>query len=174
MGEILKREDVKKENTWALEDIYASDDLWEKELDELNKLCNELPKFEGHLTESADTLYNYFKEVEKAQLAIERIYIYANQALHVDMNNSKYQDFASRATSAMIKLNSHTAFATPEKNPKILNPISNSIKSNASKPCFFPVIILSSTSEMFSSFLCTLFIINLLDNYVYIFYQTLF
>ena len=114
MGEILKREDVMKENTWALEDIYASDDLWEKELDELNKLCNELPKFEGHLTESADTLYNYFKEVEKAQLAIERIYIYANQALHVDMNNSKYQDFASRATSAMIKLNSHTAFATPE------------------------------------------------------------
>lgn len=114
MGKILKREDVKKENTWALEDIYTSDDLWEKELNELNRLCDELHKFEGHLTESADTLYEYFEEVEKAQKAIERIYIYANQALHVDMNNSKYQDFASRAATAMIKLNSCSAFATPE------------------------------------------------------------
>ena len=95
MSAILKREDVKKENTWALEDIYASDDLWEKELEELNAICKEFSSYEGHLTDSAEMLYNYLTLSEKAEKLFERIYIYANQALHVDMNNSKYQDFAA-------------------------------------------------------------------------------
>lgn len=114
MSEILKRENVKKENTWALEDIYSSDDLWEKELEEFNSLCDKLPAFESHLTESADSLYNYFNLAEKCEKLFERIYMYANQSLHVDMTNSKYQDFSARATTAMMKLNSNTSFATPE------------------------------------------------------------
>lgn len=114
MSAILKREDVKKENTWALEDIYASDDLWEKELEELNAICKEFSSYEGHLTDSAEMLYNYLTLSEKAEKLFERIYIYANQALHVDMNNSKYQDFAARANTAMVQLQSVTAFSTPE------------------------------------------------------------
>lgn len=114
MSAILKREDVKKENTWALEDIYASDDLWEQELEELNAICKEFSSYEGHLTDSAEMLYNYLTLSEKAEKLFERIYIYANQALHVDMNNSKYQDFAARANTAMVQLQSVTAFSTPE------------------------------------------------------------
>ena len=43
MSEILKRAEVKKENTWALEDIYASDELWEKEVDEVLEICKIIP-----------------------------------------------------------------------------------------------------------------------------------
>ena len=114
MSKILKREDVKKENTWALEDIYASDDLWEKELEELTAICKDFASYEGHLTDSAEKLYEYLTLSEKAEKLLERIYIYANQALHVDMNNSTYQDFSSRAATAMVQYQSATAFVTPE------------------------------------------------------------
>lgn len=114
MSTILKREDVKKENTWALEDIYASDDLWERELEELNSICKTFSSYEGHLTESAEKLYEYLTLSERAEKLLERIYIYANQALHVDMNNSKYQDYSARAATAMVQYQSATAFVTPE------------------------------------------------------------
>ncbi len=114
MSAILKRADVKKENTWALEDIYSSDELWEKELEELNSICKNFSSYEGHLTDSADKLLEYLTLSEKAEKLFERVYIYANQALHVDMNNSKYQDFAARANTAMVQLQSVTAFFTPE------------------------------------------------------------
>lgn len=114
MSTILKREDVKKENTWALEDIYATDDLWERELEELNSICKTFSSYEGHLTESAQRLYEYLTLSERAEKLLERIYIYANQALHVDMNNSKYQDYSARATTAMVQYQSATAFVTPE------------------------------------------------------------
>lgn len=114
MSEILKRAHVAKCNTWALEDIYASDDLWEAEVKTFLELCDTLPSYEGHLGDSADTLFDYLSTSEKAEKLLERIYIYANQASHVDMNNSIYQGFAARANSYMATFNSKTAFFTPE------------------------------------------------------------
>lgn len=114
MSEILKRADVDPCNTWALEDIYASDDLWEAEVKTFLELCDTLPSYEGHLGDSADTLFDYLSTSEKAEKLLERIYIYANQASHVDMNNSIYQGFAARANSYMATFNSKTAFFTPE------------------------------------------------------------
>lgn len=114
MSEILKRADVDPCNTWALEDIYASDDLWEAEVKTFLELCENLSSFEGHLADSADTLFDYLSTSEKAEKLLERIYIYANQASHVDMNNSIYQGFAARANSYMATFNSKTAFFTPE------------------------------------------------------------
>ncbi len=114
MSEILKRAHVAKCNTWALEDIYASDDLWEAEVKTFLELCDTLPSYEGHLGDSADTLFDYLSTSEKAEKLLERIYIYANQASHVDMNNSTYQGFAARANSYMATFNSKTAFFTPE------------------------------------------------------------
>jgi len=114
MNSILKREDVKKENTWALEDLYASDELWEQELEQLNWLCPKLAAYEGHLTDSAETLLEYLTLSEETEKLFERVYVYANQALHVNMNNSKYQDFASKATSCRIQLMSSTSYVIPE------------------------------------------------------------
>ena len=114
MGAILKREDVKKEHTWALEDMFATDEMWEQELAQLNKLIENYPLYEGHLTDSADKLYEYLSLNEEAEKLLERIYVYANQSMHVDMNNSKYQDFAARANNSLTQLKSATAFFIPE------------------------------------------------------------
>ncbi len=114
MSEILKRANVKKEHTWALEDMFATDEQWEQELAELNKLIDRFQVYKGHLTDSADKLYEYLMLDEQVGQSLERIYVYANQSMHVDMNNSKYQDYAAKATTALTQIKSATAFFTPE------------------------------------------------------------
>ena len=45
--ELLKRSEVKEEYTWNLKDMYASDEDWKKDLDEIDKILDEIGKMEG-------------------------------------------------------------------------------------------------------------------------------
>ena len=56
MEQIIKREQVKKEDTWAIEDIYASNELWEKEYKELEQLCDEIKNWKGKILPPRKTL----------------------------------------------------------------------------------------------------------------------
>ena len=40
--ELLKRSEVKEEYTWNLKDMYASDEDWKKDLDEIDKILDEI------------------------------------------------------------------------------------------------------------------------------------
>ena len=53
---IPKRSEVEKQYTWALEDIFATDELWEKALDECRTFPEKIEAFRGRLAESADML----------------------------------------------------------------------------------------------------------------------
>mgnify|MGYP004460134439 CR=1 FL=1 len=54
--EILKRADVKKENTWATEDLYATDALWEEDLKRLSEYGDKIAAYEGKHMDSADNI----------------------------------------------------------------------------------------------------------------------
>ena len=56
---IPKRSEVEKQYTWALEDIFATDELWEKALDECRTFPEKIEAFRGRLAESADMLSSY-------------------------------------------------------------------------------------------------------------------
>ena len=47
--EIPKRSEVPEEFTWNLKDLFESDELWLKEMDELNAKAKEAASFEGRL-----------------------------------------------------------------------------------------------------------------------------
>src|SRR5690625_6246486 len=55
--EIPKRNELPEERTWRLEDIFESDDIWEKELKSLQEEIRQFEQYQGKLSESADTLY---------------------------------------------------------------------------------------------------------------------
>ena len=61
---IPKRSEVAKENTWALEDIFPTDEAWEKALEDFKKLPETIASYKGRLGESADTLLAQGKEIE--------------------------------------------------------------------------------------------------------------
>ena len=52
------RSELAVEDTWRLEDIFASDEAWESAYKEVKEDLTKAGQFQGKLGESADTLYN--------------------------------------------------------------------------------------------------------------------
>ena len=109
-----KRSEVEKQFTWAIEDLYASDEMWEKEYNELKDMLPEVSKYRGRLSESAQTLLDFMKLYEKLGILMERVYVYANQKYHEDTGNSVYQDLADKAGVIAVQVESALSFFTPE------------------------------------------------------------
>ena len=112
--EILKRADVKKENTWATEDLYATDALWEKDLKRLSEYGDKIAAFEGKLMDSADNLYNYFKLSDELDILIDNLFNYASRKSDEDTKNNFYQAMFGKAYSELVKVESRSAFFEPE------------------------------------------------------------
>ena len=53
-----KRNEVEKQFTWAIEDLYATDELWEKEYNKLKELLPKAESYRGTLSESAKPYLN--------------------------------------------------------------------------------------------------------------------
>ena len=113
-GRLQKRSEVEKHVTWAIEDLYATDELWEKEFNELRGMLPKAVEYRGRLAESAKTLLDFFKLDEQLGMLMERVYVYANQKYHEDTGNAVYQDLADKAGVLIVQLESAVSFATPE------------------------------------------------------------
>ena len=57
VNKLPARSEIVVEDTWRLEDIFASDDAWEKEFQEVKALIPHVKDFQGKLGESAGSLY---------------------------------------------------------------------------------------------------------------------
>ena len=53
---IRERKDIPQKDTWALEDLYATDADWEKALARMQARMPELSEFEGKLAQNGQTL----------------------------------------------------------------------------------------------------------------------
>ena len=56
---IPMRSQVKKEDTWAIEDMYATVEDWEKDVAAAKKVAEEAAEYAGRLGESAQALYDW-------------------------------------------------------------------------------------------------------------------
>lgn len=109
-----KRSEVERKDTWAIEDLYASDDLWQGEYESLKELLKKVGEYQGRLSRSSDLLLGFLQLTDEIGMLMERVYVYANQKYHEDTSNSKYQDLSEKAGALYVQMNSAMAFATPE------------------------------------------------------------
>ena len=58
---IPKRSEVRKEDTWATEDIFESDELWFQELSSCEKYVDLISSFKGKIAKDPNKLLEYFK-----------------------------------------------------------------------------------------------------------------
>src|SRR5574342_394419 len=70
------RNEVATEDTWRLEDIFANDEVWEKEFNEVKSLLPGVQDYQGKLGESADQLYNALQLQDKLLERLGRLYTY--------------------------------------------------------------------------------------------------
>lgn len=110
----MKRSEQKIENTWNMEDMFASDELWEKDLERANESVKKYADFAGRVSESKEMLLDYFKFHDEINLLAERLYVYSNQKYHEDMANAKYQAYSGKAQKLVVEIGSAEAFFEPE------------------------------------------------------------
>ena len=111
---IRERSEIPVEDTWAIEDLYPSDEAWEQELATLETDKADCAAFAGRLGESAQTLYDYFARVEQVSVKVSRLANYASRRADVDTRNATYQAMVGKFYSKAVALNAARAFETPE------------------------------------------------------------
>ncbi|MGN0584407.1 MAG: oligoendopeptidase F [Ruminococcus sp.] len=100
----LKRCEVLTENTWNLQDLCASDEIFEEEYKIVQNLLPEISAFRGRLSEGAETVLSFLVKLEETEQLFEKLYVYANMHLHEDMNVTKYQGYSAQMQTLASKL----------------------------------------------------------------------
>lgn len=113
-NQIITREQQKIENTWAIEDLYKTDEAWGEDSRQLEKMIEDFTAFRGHLKDSGSRLLEMLDAYSEMNQLGEKIYVYANQKLHENTGNGKYQQMSGESQVIMTMLNSATAFVVPE------------------------------------------------------------
>lgn len=109
-----KRSDVPKEYQWAIEDLYASDEDWKKDLDRIKDMLPQIEAFQGKLGESADSLLGFLKLQDDITVLLDRFANYALRKADEDTKNTTYQGFRDQTTGICVAISSALSFAEPE------------------------------------------------------------
>ena len=109
----MLRSEVENKYKWKLEHIFASDDAWEDEFKQLEKLMESAESLKEDFLSSAKNMLNVFKKTDEMSYMAERLYVYARMRRDEDNSVSVYQAMADRAMGINVKLSSKFAFISP-------------------------------------------------------------
>ena len=111
---IRTRDQIPQEDTWALEDLYPSDESWEQALSALTARQAEAAAFAGKLGESGETLCAFLHLVEDVDGQTELLANYAMRKADQDTRNATYQAMVGKLMGVLTAVSAAFSFATPE------------------------------------------------------------
>lgn len=119
---LATRAEVPDELKWNLKDLYENDDAFETAAAAFKEKLVAFGKHEGHVTESATTLYETVSEETDLETELRRLYVYGLLRYHSDTTDSKgakviteAQNVETAATAAVAFVNEEVAALTQEK-----------------------------------------------------------
>jgi oligoendopeptidase F len=108
------RSEIPVEDTWNLEDIFASDEQWEQEFQEVKSLIPGIKEYEGKLGTTAETLYQALQFQDRLMERLGKLYTYSHMRYDQDTTNSFYQGLDDRIKNLYSQAASQLAFIVPE------------------------------------------------------------
>ena len=111
---IPQRSEVASEYKWRLEDLYESDEAFEKALADAGKYPGMLAEFQGKISESAADLLAYFRLDDEITEAARNLIHYSNRKSDEDTRVSLYSGYCDRVEALLTNIGSAAAFAVPE------------------------------------------------------------
>ena len=112
--QIPKRSEVEKKYTWATEDLFATDELWEQALEAAKVYPEKLAAYRGRLAKDAEALLEYLKLEDEISVKVERVGNYAMRKSDEDTGNSFYQNMRGRVMNLFVSIGSASSFSNPE------------------------------------------------------------
>jgi len=111
---VPERSEIDRQYLWATELIYPNDEAWEADFAKLEPEIARLASFQGKLSESPQTLLEFFKLRDDVSPRFEKCYVYASLMSDQDTRVTKYQGFEDRLRGLAVKFGQATAWVEPE------------------------------------------------------------
>jgi oligoendopeptidase F len=111
---IPQRSDIDAKYKWKLEDIFATNQLWEGDFSKVDALLPKMTEFKGRLSESGKTLLGCLQLQDSVWNIMDRLYVYAGMRSDEDTRVSTYQEMSGRAGSLRTRVNQAVSFIDPE------------------------------------------------------------
>ncbi len=108
------RAEIAREDTWKLEDLFLTDEVWENAFTAAQAAIAAFPALSGTLGKSAESMLAGLKKSGEIDLMLERLYVYAHMKRDEDNGAAKYQGMTDRAMMLMAQYGEAAAFFTPE------------------------------------------------------------
>lgn len=106
------RDEVKQEETWNLQDIYESQEDWERDFQEVLKLTEKLKTYDGQI-KTAHDLFDYLHLSEELGYIYNKLYVFAMLQADLDTRVTSSQALLDRAGQLGRKISSASAFFMP-------------------------------------------------------------
>ncbi|MCD8205424.1 MAG: oligoendopeptidase F [Clostridia bacterium] len=108
----MKRQDVEKNRTWAIEDLCPSDEEWERLFGEAEAKID-FSSYEGKLSDKK-ILLKFFKATDELDEEISRLAVYANMRHDEDTAVAKYTSCNARVGMLISNYSQATSFFESE------------------------------------------------------------
>ena len=113
---IVTRAERDPATCWSVEDLFPSDEAWEREFEACQEIPAQAAAYRGRLGESAGTLLEFLELSEKTEERLDPVFSYPMLRHDEDTANPVYQAMQGRLASFGVKLSGATAFEGPEIN----------------------------------------------------------
>lgn len=113
---MLKRENIERKYQWNLEHIYTNWESWEKDIEEMKMLMQEIPNYKGKISTSEENFVKLMKLDEKLSRLVDKVYLYPYLMKDLDSKN----ELASTKLQEVEILYSEFGIATSWITPEIL------------------------------------------------------
>ncbi|TDX52940.1 oligoendopeptidase F [Orenia marismortui] len=108
------REEISTEYKWDLSDIYASDQAWEDDFNQLEQNLSSIKVYKGKLSKSSTNLFEALKLQSSFDRSLSKLYNYAARKRDQDTRNNKYQVMFSKVQGLYGKFVSTVSFIEAE------------------------------------------------------------
>ncbi|WNQ09772.1 oligoendopeptidase F [Paenibacillus aurantius] len=113
MNQVAKRSDVSKEHQWKLEDLFADQQAWDREYQEVKDLLKKVEPYQGKLNEP-HAIKECFALEDEISVHTERLYVYANMKHHEDTAEPSFQALSEKSRKLSVEVSEALSFVTPE------------------------------------------------------------
>lgn len=104
------RKDVPVEETWKVDDIFASINEWEKEKDFVLTSLDKIDELKKTWTSNAQNFFELLDFVNTLQMKAINVYIYTSLLYDTNMEDSNSQSLKGQADNLFVQLGTKTSF----------------------------------------------------------------
>ena len=108
------RSKLDKKFTWNAESVFPSDEVWEKEIEEILKKIPTVKQFQGRLEENPQTLLDALQAAHELMSCAQKAFMYAGFSYAVDTTNQHAAGMRSKAQAMYGQVLSAVSFLQPD------------------------------------------------------------